>query len=178
MKIANFEITKDKVIIAVSTGAILMAISVLIIFYAPAIKKMAAKGSECRKIETEVRQARTLISQAGKIYGDRTLISEDEVGWAMEEITKHGKAMGINFISIKPSEIKEVPGTGYKVMSIDMRLEATDKQFSEFIGAADTLKKGLLKISGFDISPKEDDPVKLDCRLLLDMYISGRKYAQ
>lgn len=178
MKIANFEVTKDKIIIAVSAGAALLAVLIFVIFYAPALKKMTANGMECRKLENEVRRARTLISQSGKIYGDRTLISEDEVGWAMEEITKHGKAMGINFISIKPSDIKEVPGTGYKVISIDMRLEATDRQFSEFIGAADTLKKGLLKIKGFDISPKDGDPSKLDCRLLMDMYISGRKYEQ
>ena len=178
MKIGSYELNKDQLTIAALAAAGLCLVILFFIFYIPVMKTLAVKDAECKRIETEAREARILITQAGKIYGDRILINEDEVGRAMDELAKHGKLMGVNFVSMKPGEIKNVPGAKYKELSIEMRLESNDKQLADFIGSLDELKKGIVKIDSFEIYPKAGDGTLLESKLVIDVYISGHKYAK
>ncbi|MEI6863266.1 MAG: type 4a pilus biogenesis protein PilO [Candidatus Omnitrophota bacterium] len=178
MKIGSYELKKEQLVIAISAAAVLCAFVLALIFYIPVMKKLGKNNTDCCLIEKEVREARALIAQAGKIYGDRILINEDEVGVAMDELAKHGKLMGVNFISMKPGEIREVPGAKYKEISIEMQVESNDKQLSDFIGSLDELKKGVIKLDSFEIAPKAVDSTVLESKLVIDMYISGHKYAK
>ena len=176
MKIGNVELTKENLLMAYGAGAIVIVIVVFIIVYLPLLARFNAKNKECCAVEKDAREARALIVTAGKIYGERVLTREDEVGRAMDELAKYGKQMGINFVSIKPGEARDVQGAKYKIMSIEMDIESTDQKFSEFLGALDTLKKGLVKVKSFDIIPNKDDPSMLSASIVIDLYLSGRKY--
>ena len=178
LKIGNYELNKDQLMIAALATAGLCLAVLFFIFYIPVMKTLAVKDAECKRIETEAREARVLIAHTGKIYGDRILINEDEVGRAMDELAKHGKLMGVNFVSMKPGEIKETLGAKYKEMSIAMSIESNDKQLADFIGSLDELKKGIVKIKSFEIAPKASDGALLESKLVIDMYISGHKYAK
>jgi len=176
LKIGNIELTKGNLAIAYGAGAVVIAIAVFAILYMPLLSRFQSKNKECCAIEKDAREARELITTAGKIYGDRVLTREDEVGRAMDELAKYGKQMGINFVSIKPGEARDVQGAKYKIMSIEMDIESTDQKFSEFLGALDTLKKGLVKVKSFDMIPNKDDPSMLSASIVIDLYLSGRKY--
>ena len=176
MKIGNVELTKENLMIAYGAGAVVIAIVAFAIVYMPLLARFQAKNKECYTVEKDAREARALIVTAGKIYGERVLTREDDVARAMDELAKYGKQMGINFVSIKPSEARDVQGAKYKIMSIEMDIESTDQKFSEFLGALDTLKKGLVKVKSFDIIPNKDDPSMLSASIVIDLYLSGRKY--
>lgn len=178
MKIANYEIKSEQItILAIAAAGIIMAI-LFFALYLPVMKTLSAKDAECKRIEMETKDARTLIAQAGKIYGDRILINEDEIGVAMDALAKYGKQMGVNFVSMKPGEIRDVPGAKYKEISIEMTIESTDKQLSDFMGSLDELKKAVVKIDSFDIAPKAEDSAMLESKMTIDVYISGHKYAE
>lgn len=178
MKIGGLELKKEQLTIAALAAGGLCAVVLFFIFYIPVMKTLAVKDAECRRVETEAREARILIAQAGKIYGDRILINEDEVGVAMDALAKHGKLMGVNFVSMKPGEVREVPGAKYKEMLIEMSMESNDKQLADFMGSLDELKKGIVKIDSFEIKPKTEDGTMLESKLVIDVYISGHKYAK
>ncbi|MCX5679074.1 MAG: hypothetical protein NTZ95_00085 [Candidatus Omnitrophica bacterium] len=178
MKIGSYKLKKEQLTIAVLAAAGIFASILFTIFYLPVMKTLSLKDAECKCMETEAGEARRLITQAGKIYGDRILINEDEVGVAMDELAKHGKLMGVNFVSMKPGEIRDVPGAKYKEISIAMKIESNDKQLSGFMGSLDELKKGVIKVDSFEIVPKTEDNTMLESKLVIDMYISGHKYAK
>ena len=63
-------------------------------------------------------------------------------------------------------------------MLIEMQLESNDKQLSDFLGSLDELKKGIVKVDSFEIRPKAEDSTILESKLVIDVYISGHKYAK
>lgn len=178
LNIGGYELKKEQLpLVALAAGA-LATVVIFAFLYLPVIKAVSTKNAECRRVETEAREAREMIATAGKIYGERMLISEYKIGVAMDALTKHGKVMGVNFISMKPGEIKDVPGARYKEISIEMRIESNDKQLADFMGSLDELKRGIVKIDSFDITPKSEDGGLLDSKLVIKLYISGHNYGK
>lgn len=178
MRIANIELTKDRLMIA---GAVAVAAVVLLVYltlFAPLTQKLGIKHRECRACENDVIYARNTIKDAGRLYGDRALMTEKEVSVAIDELTKHGKDIGINFISMTPREIVHEKGAKYKTLPIEMEIEAEDQKFAEFLGSLDELKRALIKVKSFDIIPNPEDRKKLKAVLVVDMYLSGGEYGE
>lgn len=176
VRIANIELTKKRLFIAVFAIAAVTALSIYIIFYAPLLKKLGAKYLECRSCENQVINAHSIIDSSGKVYGDRILMTEKDISAAIEELTKHGKAMDINFISIKPGDVMLDAGSQYKILPVEIRIEAKDERFSNFIGLLDEMKKSLIKVKSFDVSPNQEDQSKLRATLVVNFYLSPREY--
>ena len=86
MKIANIELTGEKLLVASGVAALAAVIAVYSIFYMPLIKKLRVAYRECRLYETQVSDARRLIEHEGKVGGD-ALIMEDRIHWTVREMT-------------------------------------------------------------------------------------------
>ena len=138
--------------------------------------KLKNRYIECRNCENDVLAARNLIESAGKNLGNMTLMTEKDVPLAIEELTRHGKLKGVSFISMQPKEIVLDKDSNYKILPIEMEITAGDKQFSEFLGSLDELKKTLIKIKRFDIVPANEDRTILRARITLEIYLSAREY--
>ncbi len=156
------------------------AISILLvygIFFFPRIKELRAKYLDCRLCESQVVDARNLIeavSKSDKESGTRILISEKEVASGIDEFTKHSKSLGINFLSMKPGNVITPEGMPYKMLPIEMEIEATGEQFVKFVGSIDELKKAIVTVKSFDITPDKDDGRRLKVDMVIDMYLSLR----
>ena len=178
MKISNIELTKEKLIIALCAVALAATFMIYITVYKPLINKLKMSYVECKTCEKQASDARGVIEVAGKTTGDRMLVSEKNTLFAIDELTKHGKALGINFVSMKPGNIIDDNTANYKILPIDMEIEAQDEQASKFIGSLDELKKVVIKVKSFDITPDKNDLTKVKVRLTVDMYLSKRDYAE
>lgn len=174
MKIGKIELTQAQFIIAVIAGIAVGAIVIYVLFYTPLIRELRMKYIECKAIEADALDARNIIESAGKVYGERVLTSEEDVSQAMDELTKHGRVKGINFISINPEEIKKEKGTQYKIVPVKMEIESDYEKLGIFLGSLDDLKKGLVKVKKFDITSDKEDPSKLLTDLVVDVYLSGK----
>lgn len=174
MKIANFEITKKNIMIAAGACALILLLIPYIIFYAPLLKKLKTGYTECKNLETQVVNAHDIIKTSGETYDDRTLITEKEISVAIEELTKHGKAMGIDFMAMAPKEIIENPAVQYKILPIEMKIKSNIEAFSNFLGFLDELKKSVIKVKSLDIKRVDGSRSEVTGTIVIDMYLSAR----
>ena len=169
-----------KLIRANQAIAIIVAIAISIsliygIFFFSRVKELRAKYLDCRLCENRVIDARNLIQAASKLdkeFGIRMLISEKEAASGIDEFTKYSKSLGINFLSMKPGNIIIPEGMPYKILPIEMEIEATGGQFVKFVGSIDELKKAIVTVKSFDITPDKDDGRRLKVDMVIDMYLS------
>ena len=177
MKIGKIELTRERLIIAVIAGIIVIALAVYSIFFAPLISKVRAKYLECKSVEGDALECRNIIQSSGK--GERILITEEDISYAIDELTRHGKFKGVNFISMNPKKIeKKNKNSQYKVLPIEIKLESTCEELGVFLGSLDDLEKGLDKVKSFDITADKEDPSKLTTDLIAEIYISGREHEE
>jgi len=145
------------------------------ILFFPCMKELRAKYMDCRSCESRVADARNLIAAVSKLdkeSGARALISEKEAASGIDEFTKYSKTLGINFLSMKPGNIIIQEGMPYKILPIEMDIEATGEQFVKFVGTIDELKKAIVTVKSLDIAPNKDDNKKLKVDMVIDMYLS------
>ncbi|MDP2929660.1 MAG: type 4a pilus biogenesis protein PilO [Candidatus Omnitrophota bacterium] len=145
------------------------------IFFLPRMKELRVKYLECRLCESQVIDARNQVQAAFKLdkeRGARVLISEKEAAGGIDEFTEHGKALGIKFISIKPGSIISPEGAPYKILPIEMEIEAKDDQFVKFMGSIDELKKAVVTVKSFDITPDKEDNKILKIDMVIEIYLS------
>jgi len=169
-----------KLIRANQTIAVIAAIAISIsliygILFFPRMKELRAKYLDCRSCESQVVDARSLIEavpKPDKESGTRVLISEKEASSGIDDFTKYSKSLGVDFLSMKPGNIVIPQGMPYKVLPIEMSIEATGEQFVKFTGSIDELKKAIVTVKSFDITPDKDDGRRLKVDMVIDMYLS------
>jgi len=172
----NIKFTPQKVALAICGAIALIALEADAVFYLPLLGRFKSAYLECRSLENQVLDARNIIDSVGNNTSDRTLLTEKEVLFAIDEFVNQGKVKGINFVSIKPRDAQEVQGAPYKTMPIDMEVEGPDEKVSEFMGSLDELKKAVVKIKSFEITPKADDRARITAKITIDVYITARDY--
>lgn len=175
MKIGKFEIGQRELVIAVSAAVVFIALGSYLILFAPLLTKIKAKYLECRSVEQGVAACRNIINSAGDVYGAKVLMTEKSVHRAIDELTRHGRAKGINFISIKPQTVTSAKNPRYKILPVSIMVESNYAELGIFLGSLDELEKSLVKVKSFDIKPDSDDPSKFLTDVALDIYLSGRE---
>ena len=175
MEIGTVEAAQKKFIV-IATTIVVMAAGIYLIFYAPLIRELKIKRLDCKTVENEVLKCRNIIKSAGQ--KKRVLITEEEVSQAIDELTRHGKMKGVNFVFMAPKETKEEKGAQYKTLPVEMKIESAYEQLAIFLGSLDDLKKALVKVKSFDINPDKKDASKLITDLVADIYLSGHKNAE
>lgn len=173
MKIANIELTKERIIILALAGSAALALLVYFAVYGPLIRQLNSKNAECKAIESGVLYARHIIESSDKAGGARMLIAEKDVSLAINELTNYGKNIGVNFVSILPKEKAPGKDARYNVFPIEMEIEAPDEEFSIFLGSLDIIEKALIKVKSFDITPDPADRMRVKAKVVVDMYLSG-----
>lgn len=176
-KIDLVKIIRSNRVAVLVLACIIIALFIYGVLFFPRMKLLGAKYSECRLCEAKVMDARNLIehvSRLDKKSGARVLVSEKEAAAGIDEFTRHSKSLGINFLSIKPGNIVIQEGMPYKVLPIEMQLEATGEQFVKFLGTIDELKKAIVTVRSFNIESDADTAGKLNVEITIDLYLSLR----
>lgn len=169
------KIVRENQVAVLMISAALVLVFMYIIAIAPIANKLHLKYPECRICENQVADARNLIEAGRNIYkeyGGRTLISEQEAAVGIEGFTKYGKSLGVNFLSIKPQDIIKKEGALYKILPIELSFEASGEQFVKFMTSVDELKKAIVTMKSFDITPDKDDRKKLKVSMVINIYLS------
>lgn len=168
-------ILRENQMTALMISAALIVFVIYITVFAPVMGKMHLKYQECRACEVQASDAHSLIEIGHKIdkeYGNRVLISEREAAVGIEEFTKHGKSLGINFISIKPQSIIKKENALYKILPLELTLESSGEQFVKFMGSIDELKRAIVTVKSVDITPDKEDRRKLEVDMVINIYLS------
>ena len=161
--------------IAVISAVVIIVLLGYVIFFFPRVKELRQKYADCKLCESQVVDSRNLIetvSRLDKETGSRMLISEKEAATGIDEFTKYSKSLGVNFISMKPGNIIMPEGMTYKILPIELEIEATGEQFVKFVGTIDELNKAIVTVKSFDITPEKEDDRRLKIVMVIDMYLS------
>jgi len=165
------KLTKERLVIIVSVALTVALLGIYLILFRPLTNKLKLLALQYKGLETAVLQARDAISSLKLKELKKELVSEADVSLAIEELTKEGKAKGINFISLTPKQI-DWQLESYKMLPVDLELEAPYAMLGDFLGKLDDLNRSLVCIRKFNIVFKKLNPKMLTARLSLDMYIS------
>ncbi len=164
------KLTKEKLVVIVSAAAAVAFLGIWLIFFRPLADKLKSLHLEYRGLEISLARARDAAGSLKSKGFKKELVSEAEVSLAIEELTKEGKAKGINYISLTPKQIERRQGP-YKMLPVDLELEASYAVLSDFLGKLDELKRSLVCIRKLNIIPNKANPKISTTRLSLDMYI-------
>jgi len=149
VNIKLIKLIKENQVITIIIACVIVVLITYLVIFAPLMKNLRIKYVECRNCENQILDARNLISYARNIdksYAGRVLISEKEAAAGVDEFIKHGKALGINFVSVKPRDVIIKEGSPYKILPIELDIEAQDKQLVDFMGSIDELKKAIKEL--------------------------------
>lgn len=178
MRIDKGELTQERLVIIIAVAVIVIALAAYFIFYAPLLRNLRTRYLERSLCETAVFDTRSAIEFAGKAYEGRILPTDKNISQAIDELTKHGKLKGVNFIAINPKEPKEVRDSEYKILPIEMKIESAYEQLAVLLGSLDELDKSLVKVISFDIIPGEKEPAKFITNLTVNMYFLKEENAE
>jgi Tfp pilus assembly protein PilO len=174
MKIGKLELTEERLVIAASLAAAFIILTAYLFFYMPLMRRIRVRYSECKSFEKKARECRDIIKSAGDNYEKRVLTKESGAHRALDGLTKHGRAKGVNFVSISPKRIRRTRDPRYKVLPVTMEIESTYKELGVFLGSLDELKDGLIKVESFTTVPDPEDASGLVTKLDAGIYLSGR----
>src|SRR3989338_6324783 len=122
----TMELTKGRLKIIISAGLAIIALGLYFFLYSPLMNKLRRAHSECKRLETELLQAREAIGSLRIEAPKGKLISEEDVSWAIDDLTKNGKLAKVNFISITPKQTEEEKQSpSYKILPIEIEMEST-----------------------------------------------------
>ncbi len=168
-------LTKEKLVTLLPVVVLAAVIGIFFIFYIPLIKKSRVVYAQCKSIEDKARKTKNVIKFASVISSRRVLMTEEDVSYATDELTRLGKQKGVDFISIRPGEIEKEKGEEYKILPVELQLESTYKQMGMFLGSLDDVEKSLIMVKTFSVVPDPENTSKLITDLVVDVYLSGRE---
>ncbi|MDP3731699.1 MAG: type 4a pilus biogenesis protein PilO [Candidatus Omnitrophota bacterium] len=169
------ELTKGRLNIVISAGLAIIALGLYLFLYSPLISKLRKARLECKRLETEVLQAREAIDYLRTRAQKGKLITEEDVSWAIDELTKKGRAERINFVSMTPKQTEEPrQGLSYKILPIEIEMESTYEDLGIFLGSLDELESCVVTVRNFNIAPTDEGVTKMKTKLVLNMHLSGK----
>lgn len=175
----------DKRVLKIIAGISAMAAFVVLylVFYRPLIKEVKAASRECRACEKEALIARDFVKSVAINWTRDSILSEEDVSLAIDELTKLGTEKGIKYISMTPMEEAKKSELYYEILPIEIGIESTYERLGRFLGSLDEMSHSLITVSSFKVTPymppprgvnEKADPEKLETKLVLNMYLLGR----
>lgn len=164
------ELGGKRFFIAITAALTFIAFILAISVYMPLGAKLRKASREMKAIEGELEIVRGAI-EAGESYGKRSLPTQGGLSIAIDELTRRGRDLGINFISISPQGIEEVQDLPYALLPIRMELKSGYGDLGRFLGALERLKESAVTMRSFEIEKDERTLPKVRTKLVAEMYI-------
>lgn len=164
------EMLRERFFASIGGAILIIGLGLYIFLYRPLIVRLGPACIECEAIETQAQGVREGIALLKTKENKKSLITEEEVSTAVEELTREGKLKGINFISITQKEIEWAEE--YVKCPIEIDAEATYKSLGLFLGLMDGLEKSLITLERINIKPSIEHPARLNAKMLINIYLS------
>lgn len=179
--------TKKKPIAVAAAGATAFAVLFMLVL-SPTQKKITSSKKEWK--ETEARLAESRIKQSAAYKIDKAGIEAEaaslrrklppriDTSAIIDELTRKGKALNIEFITIDPREEKRAtPGSRqsadgfrYSVLPIGIDMRASFRSIGEYLNAIDNLESGFATVDNVQISKDDRIFPKLKVRMTVSAY--------
>lgn len=169
------ELTKERLIIIIGGAITIAALGTYFLFYAPLMRELRAKRLEFKTCEADLFSARYIIESAKTRETKGVLIAEEDIPFAIDELTRQGRLKGVNFVSMTPKEIEKSKDSQYKILPIEMQIEASYKEIGVFLGSLSALEKSLVTIRSYNVAALEEDPSRLKTELVVEMHLTERR---
>jgi len=169
-------------------GALILFTVLFLLLLAPVRRSVAVKKDEWKRLEVQLAENRARLQSFSKT--DKSAIEaelEDLRGRLplksstadiLNELTKRGKELSVEFISIAPQEGKAISppqGTSgalkYKILPIEINMRAGYRNLGEYLGVVENLGSGFATVGEFRIGKDPQAPPKLNIRLVVYTYI-------
>ncbi len=165
------ELNKEKIVVVIGSVVLLMGVMTYAFFYGPLIKLLKDQRLVYQNLETTLANSQETINHFSSNASAATLITEAQISGAIDEVTKAGKALGVNIISMKVEPINAVDDREVRMLPISVETESSYEGLGRFFGSVDSLKKSLVTIGNFYISVATENSDKLKTTLTLNMYL-------
>ncbi|OGX44608.1 MAG: hypothetical protein A3G37_03480 [Omnitrophica WOR_2 bacterium RIFCSPLOWO2_12_FULL_46_30] len=137
--------------------------------YFPLLKEIRKMDSLWKSLKEQLRTAENL-RDFQKIGIHKRLVSQKELVLVLDKITEAAKSRLLNFKSISQQEIKALEG--YRVLPVEMELDADYKQLGLFLGDLENLQDALVTVENLQVNSDEKLLPKILCSLTLNIYIT------
>ena len=186
---------KVNIFVAIFGGFILFTVLFLLLL-APMRRSIAVKKDEWKRLEAQLAENRVKLRSSSKTDKSaieaqledlrRRLTVKSPTAAILDELTKRGKELSIEFISITPQEGRAIsppqgtPGAlEYKILPIEINMRAGYRNLGEYFGVLENLETSFATVGEFQIRKDEKAPSKLIVRLVVYTYTiedqSGQK---
>jgi Tfp pilus assembly protein PilO len=169
----------NKMAVSVIAGIVIFLILFAVVL-APARRELAGKKKIYRKLEVRLIAGRnklsaTKLDKAGveaKVEELRRRVpSKSPTAAILEELSKKGKGLNIDFISISPQPVEPLPDMtsafNCKVLPISIKMRATYKGLGDYLGLLDNLESSFAVVPEFQVAKDE----RTFPKLLVDMKV-------
>lgn len=163
------KIKREQLVIIISLAAAIAVLIIYIILFSPVMGRLKAAHRECRALESEVLNVRQQFVLRKPQTSSRVFAPEAEASSCIDEITKLGRLKNVNFTSITPKQTEAQQD--YKVLPIEMDIEAAFNELAAFLGSLGRLQKSPVTIRNFKVTAAKDNASKLKANLLINMYL-------
>lgn len=178
---------KINIFIAIGGGLVLF-IALFLLLLAPVRRSIAVKKEEWKKLEAQIIENRSKIDSLARIDKSaieseledlrRKLPSKSSASAVLDELTKRGRELNIELISIAPQDGKTISPSEnpagalkYKILPIEINMRAGYRSLGEYLGIVEKLDTGFATVGGFQIAKDPKAPPKLNVRLVVYTYI-------
>lgn len=166
---ADIRLDKKVMVPAGVSAAVIFGLA----FIYPLLGKIQAVRSEWEAVDQKLENARRMIRLGEKIPAQGRLLKREEISLAIDEITKKGKAVNINFISMIPQKIGPAQAPGYQQLPIRMELESEYKNLGMFIHALGDMEEAVAIVHQFKLSRDEETPSLVKADMTINLLLKG-----
>ncbi len=176
--------TKNKRTAALVIGGIAIFLVLFLVILAPTRGELAVKKKKWRELETQLLAGRSKLDnfkvdksavEAKVEELRRRLPPKSPTSAILEELTKKGRQLNIDFVSISPlseeplSQLQQdaVSMLKCKVLPISISMRATYKSLGEYFGLIDNLESSFATVSEFRVTKDE----RTFPKLIVDMKV-------
>jgi hypothetical protein len=172
-KISLGPLSVEKKTLVVAAGAVTAMFILLFAVYFPLASRMGRSSREFSELQGELISARALV---GSYQGDPAeslpMPERSEVPTIVDEITKLGKTLDMDFRAIRPGGVK-VADSGHGFLPIEIRVESSYENLGVFVGSLREMKSGFIRVNQFEIFRNEDILPHVESRFGIDILLKG-----
>ena len=179
-----------KTVILIIAGIVIFLILFFVVL-APTRKEIAGKNKKWRELKIQLVAARNKIEnfkvdksavEAKAEELRRRLPSKSPTSVILEELTKKGKQLNVEFVSIAPRQLQQdiVAKSKCKVVPINIDMKATYRDLGEYLGLIENLESSFATVKEFQAIKDERTFPKLTVNMRIYTYVleedeSGQK---
>lgn len=161
----------SKTLLILQACCVLFGLFILIFVYIPLVIKLHNAANRLHEVQTELLNQRGAIAASEKSNAKGQMIQQNEVSLAIAELTEKGRALGLNFSSISPSQLQDTTQAGIRRLPISFTIESEYKNVGQFLVYVEGFTRSIAEIESLSIHPSQNNLPELSVELVLNLYV-------